>query len=82
MKGKDLSRRFQKNYQSGIFIAQRKKEEDTEDTELDVDGGAAADLYLILSFSQFLAHLGTLSFKNFINMEDNRKPPGFSLNND
>jgi hypothetical protein len=39
LKGKDLSRRFQKNYQSGIFIAQRKKEEDTEDTELDVDGG-------------------------------------------
>jgi hypothetical protein len=34
------------------------------------------------SFSQFLAHLGTLYFKNSINIEDNRKPPGFSLNND
>ena len=28
-----------KNYQSGIFISTKGKEEDTEDTELDVDGG-------------------------------------------
>ena len=37
--------------------------------------------FLAASFSQFLAHLGTLYFKNFIRLKDNRKPPGFSLNN-
>ncbi|WP_421795066.1 hypothetical protein [Haliscomenobacter sp.] len=38
--------------------------------------------FVTARFSQFLTHLGTLSFKNFISLKDNRKPPGFSLNND